>query len=247
MVSFSITDFKYGGLKMCKECGCGEINNGEKEIPVGKEILEENSKFALHNREHLDENGIVMFNLVGSPGAGKTTLLESTIPELAKEFKIAVIEGDLETDRDKQRIDKLGVPCYQICTHGACHLDAKMVHEALHELDLDDSFDMVFVENVGNLVCPADFPLGENFRVVVLSTPEGDDKPEKYPSIFYGSDAVVVSKLDLVQYLDFNLDECKRRSYRVNPKARFFAMSSKSGDGMNQWLEWVRWAAKSPR
>jgi len=172
-----------------------------------------------------------MFNLVGSPGAGKTSLLEATIPALAKEFKIAVVEGDLETQNDKERIEKLGVPCYQICTHGACHLDAKMVHHALHELDLDDSYDIVFVENVGNLVCPADFPLGEDFRVVVLSVPEGDDKPEKYPKIFHGSDAVVLTKTDLVPHLEFDVEKCRQRSYQVNPKAKFFTLSVKSGEG----------------
>ncbi len=232
---------------MCKECGCGELTHEENIIPVGQEILAENAHHAAHNKEHLQEIGVVMFNLVGSPGAGKTTLLEKTIPALSGEFKIAVVEGDLETDRDKQRIDSLGVPCFQICTHGACHLDAKMVHHALHELELDDSFDLVFIENVGNLVCPADFPLGEDFRIVVISTAEGDDKPEKYPTIFWGSDVVVVSKMDLIPYIDFEIDGCRKRSYEVNPKARFFPVSAKNSDGFDNWLEWVRWAAKTPR
>ncbi|HDG68490.1 MAG TPA: hydrogenase accessory protein HypB [candidate division Zixibacteria bacterium] len=231
---------------MCKECGCGEPERNEEIIPVAREILEENAHYALHNKEHLRKHGIVMFNFVGSPGAGKTTLLERTIPVLREEFKIAVIEGDLETQNDKERIDRLGVPCYQICTHGACHLDAKMVHHALHELDLDDSFDIVFVENVGNLVCPADFPLGEDFRVVVLSVPEGDDKPEKYPKIFHGSDAVVLTKIDLVPHLDFDVEKCRRGAYQVNPKAKFFEVSAKTGDGFQKYLDWIRWAAKTP-
>ena len=234
--------------EMCKECGCGENNIDEKgTISVGKEILAENSHIAAHNREHLDRLGVVMFNIVGSPGSGKTTLLEKTIPALKDDLKIAVIEGDLETDNDKNRIDALGVPCYQICTHGACHLDAKMVHHALHELNLDENYDIIFVENVGNLVCPADFPLGENFRVVVLSTPEGDDKPEKYPTIFHGSDAVVLSKIDIIPHIDFDTEKCRERSYNVNPKARFFTVSAKTGEGLQKWLEWVKWAANSPK
>ncbi|RKZ35018.1 hydrogenase accessory protein HypB [bacterium] len=232
---------------MCKECGCGETENKKEIIPVGREVLEENARLAVHNRQHIEKLGIVMFNIVGSPGAGKTTLLEKTIPALLDEYKIAVIEGDLETDRDKQRIDNLNVPCYQIRTHGTCHLDAKMVHHALHELELDENYDIVFVENVGNLVCPADFRLGENFRVVVLSVPEGDDKPEKYPTIFYGSDAVVLSKLDLSPYLDFDIDACRERSYRVNPGAKFFTISAKDGDGLERWIKWVRWAAQTPK
>ncbi len=234
---------------MCKECGCGdfEAQAGVEVVSVGREVLEENSKYAAHNREHVEKHGVVMFNIVGSPGSGKTTLLERTIPALREEFKIAVIEGDLETSRDKERIDALDVPCYQINTHGACHLDAKMVHHALHELGIDSSFDIVFIENVGNLICPADFPLGEDFRVVVLSVPEGDDKPEKYPTIFHGSDVVVLTKTDLLPHLSFDVDACRSRSYRVNPKAKFIPFSAVSGEGLEQWLSWVRWAAKSPR
>lgn len=233
---------------MCKECGCGEIEHKAETdvIPVGQEILAENARYAMHNREHLEKLGIVMFNIVGSPGSGKTALLERTIPLLKDEFKIAVIEGDLETDNDKERIDALGVLCYQIKTHGACHLDAKMVHNALHELKLDENYDIVFVENVGNLVCPADFALGEDFRIVVLSTPEGDDKPEKYPTIFYGSDAIVLNKLDLAPHIEFNVERCRQSSYRVNPKAKFFQISAKSGEGAQKWLQWIRWAAKKP-
>ncbi len=233
---------------MCKECGCGEVEHSDKQkvIPIGRDILAENSKYAMHNREHLEGIGVVMFNIVGSPGSGKTSLLERTIPELREKFRIAVIEGDLETANDKDRIDALEVDCYQINTHGVCHLDAKMVHHALHELGVDENFDIIFVENVGNLVCPADFPLGEDFRIVVMSTPEGDDKPEKYPIIFHGSDAVVLNKIDLAPHLEFDIERCRQNSYRTNPKAKFFQLSAKTGEGFEKWLEWVRWAAKSP-
>lgn len=231
---------------MCKECGCGDDNseNSGRVIEIGREILEENSHYAMHNREYLDGLGITMFNIVGSPGAGKTAILERTIPALSGVKKVAVIEGDVETSLDKQRIEKLGVKCYQINTHGVCHLDAKMVHDALHELELDGTYDAVFVENVGNLVCPADFPLGERFRVVVLSVPEGDDKPEKYPQIFSTADVVVVNKIDLLDFSMFNLELCKKRVYRVNPKAQFIAVSSLTGIGFDEWFNWLQWAVR---
>lgn len=233
-------------MDMCKECGCGEENTATsiQIIEVGREVLVENSHYAAHNREHLDELGITMFNIVGSPGAGKTAVLERTIPVISRERKIAVIEGDLETSFDKQRIEKLGVKCHQINTHGICHLDAKMVHEALHKLALDKSYDAVFVENVGNLVCPADFALGEKFRVVILSVPEGDDKPEKYPQIFRTADIVVVNKIDLLNPSMFNIELCKQRVYRINPKTQFVALSSLTGDGFDKWLDWICWAMK---
>ena len=235
---------------MCEHCG-NHNNSHEKEsvasFTINKDILSKNAEIAAHNREMLDRFGITMINIVGSPGSGKTTLLEKTIPAIKNEIKVAVIEGDVETSNDKERIEKLGIPCYQINTHGACHLEAEMVHKALHELCLDESYDLVFVENVGNLICPADFPLGEDFRVVVLSTAEGDDKPEKYPEIFFGSDAVILSKTDLIEHLDFDFEKCRERLLRVNPKAKLIALSAKNGKGIDEWLSWLSWAITKPR
>ena len=197
---------------MCQACGCSlkadvareglEQQRGRNTvIEVMQDLLAANDRVAVHNREHFDEHGVLAINLMSSPGAGKTALLEATIATLRDRYRIAVIEGDLETDNDAVRIRALGVPALQITTGTACHLDAQLVHRALHDLPLS-GLDLLFIENVGNLVCPASFDLGQHRNVTLLSVTEGDDKPEKYPVMFRASDLVVLSKADLLGVLD---------------------------------------------
>ncbi len=212
----------------------------DQTISLGKDIFEENDRYARRNRKKLHNSGIRTLNIVGSPGSGKTTLLEATIRYIKDEFRIAVIEGDVATDNDKLRIEALGVKAHQIITNGACHLDAKMVHDALHHLPLDERCRLLIIENVGNLICPTDFDLGEDFRVVVLSVPEGDDKPEKYPHIFHSANVIVISKIDLLPYIDFDIDKCKMLCHRVNPKAQIFVLSAKTNEGFEQWIGWIK-------
>ncbi len=239
---------------MCKDCGCGisdahdhahhqdHHNPALKEshtIEVLENILSANDHQAQHNREHLDACGVVGINLMSSPGAGKTTLLEKTIEALNGSMNIGVIEGDLETNRDAERIRSRGVPAHQITTGQACHLDAFMVHEGLHHLPLED-LDVVFVENVGNLVCPAAYDVGTHMNVVLLSVPEGEDKPAKYPVIFRAADVILLTKIDLLPYLPFRRDQFLKYVNQVNPRADFIELSPVSGEGMPQWLEWLR-------
>jgi len=197
---------------MCQACGCSLKSDLVREdlhqqrgrttvVDVLQDLLAANDRVAAHNREHFDEHGVLAINLMSSPGAGKTALLEATITALRERYCIAVIEGDLETDNDAVRIRALGVPALQITTGTACHLDAQLVHRALHDLPLS-GLDLLFIENVGNLVCPASFDLGQHRNVTLLSVTEGDDKPEKYPVIFRASDLVVLSKADLLGVLD---------------------------------------------
>ena len=190
---------------MCEECGCS-INHKEdthKEVVIFKKVLEKNDHQAEENRRHFEEHGVFAINLMSSPGAGKTSLLERTI-ERMKDLRIGVIEGDLETDRDAQRIRAKGAPAVQISTGSACHLDAFMVHKGIHDLPLEE-LDLVFIENVGNLVCPASYDVGAHMNVVLLSVVEGDDKPEKYPVMFKGAQLMVITKIDLLPFVDFNL------------------------------------------
>ena len=229
---------------MCEECGCGDEPRTEI-IPVETPILKENAKFAEHNREHLREKGVVAFNIMGSPGSGKTTLLERIAPFIVEKHGISVIEGDLATDNDAKRIGNAGITAHQINTGGGCHLDAKMVHHAMHELGFSDG-DILFIENVGNLVCPADFDLGEDFRIVVLSVPEGDDKPLKYPPMFNRADLVVLSKTDLLPHLSFDTDSFRAGLRIVNPRAKVIEFSSVSGDGAEAVVRWIEWALERP-
>ncbi len=188
---------------MCQLCGCSLKADVARTtvVEVLQDLLAANDRVAAHNREHFDEHGVFAINLMSSPGAGKTALLEATITALRERYRIAVIEGDLETDNDAARIRALGVPALQITTGTACHLDAQLVHRALHDLPLS-GLDLLFIENVGNLVCPASFDLGQHRNVTLLSVTEGDDKPEKYPVMFRASDLVVLSKADLLGVLD---------------------------------------------
>ena len=234
---------------MCTECGCGlpdkphhhEHNNqttNKKEIEVFKKLLEKNDHQADHNREHFDRYGIVAINLMSSPGAGKTTLLEKTIELLKDKYNIGVIEGDLETERDAERVRKKGAYAYQITTGQTCHLDAFMVHKGLHHLPLE-KLDIVFVENVGNLVCPASFDVGTHYNVVLLSVPEGDDKPAKYPVMFEKADLFIITKADLLPYFDFDIDRCIEEFRKINPRAEVIVLSTKTGEGLDKWIEWL--------
>lgn len=207
-------------------------------VQVGVDILAENNRAAEENRQLLARHGVVMLNLMSSPGAGKTTILERTILDLKDRMPLAVIEGDPVSTRDAERIARLGVPAVQLNTRGGCHLDARMVKEALARLDLP-RVKLVIVENVGNLVCPAEFDLGEHFRVTVLSTAEGNDKIEKYPTVFRETNLVVVNKLDLLPFTDFDLVEVKTDLAKVNPELPVLNLSAKTGEGFGVWLGWL--------
>ena len=226
---------------MCKDCGCSITHHDEKpEIKttqVIKNILDKNDEQARHNREHFEEHGVFAINIMSSPGAGKTSFLESTI-DLLQGYKIAVIEGDLETDNDAQRIRNKGVPAVQITTGQACHLDAFMVHKALHELSLDN-LDILFIENVGNLVCPASYDIGTHLNVVMLSVVEGEDKPEKYPVMFSIADILIINKLDLAPYVDFDMKKMIKSAKKVKPNIDIIALSSKTKEGFSDWIDYL--------
>ncbi len=241
---------------MCDTCGCnvttgnahllaegGELAHtagGTESIEVLGGLLAANDRQAAHNREHFDRHRVLAVNLMSSPGAGKTSLLERSIDALAGELRCAVIEGDLETENDAERIRRKGVPAVQITTGSACHLDAHLVHDALHRLDLD-AVDLLFIENVGNLVCPASFDLGQHLNVTLLSTPEGDDKPAKYPVMFRAADAVLLSKADLLPVLgDFDPAAAARCLRELASEAPLIELSARSGAGVDGWLDWLR-------
>jgi hydrogenase nickel incorporation protein HypB len=241
---------------MCDTCGCnitpgnrhlvevgGKLSHdkeGRAAVDVLHGLLDENDRQAAHNREHLARHGVLAVNLMSSPGAGKTALLEATITALGEELRIGVIEGDLETENDAERIRAHGVAAVQITTGSACHLDAHMVHDALHHIDLG-SLDLLFIENVGNLVCPASFDLGHHRNVVLLSATEGDDKPAKYPVMFRAADLMLLSKSDLLPVLDDFSPELAKKNLRAlaNP-APVLQLSARRGIGMDAWLDWLR-------
>ena len=240
---------------MCDTCGCNithgneslirpggklaKTESGREAVSVLHSLLHENDHTAQHNRQHFDQHNVLAINLMSSPGAGKTALLEATIQQLDPSIRIAVIEGDLETENDAERIRKHGVKAIQIATGSACHLDAHMIHQALHNLDLSE-FDIVFIENVGNLVCPASFDLGQHHNVTLLSVPEGDDKPAKYPVMFRTADLVMISKSDLLPILDdFKPENAKRYLRDIASTAPVIELSSKNKAGMPLWLDWI--------
>jgi len=211
-------------------------------VNVGKKILDANEKYALKNSELLAQHGKRCLNMISSPGSGKTTLLVRTISDLAGAVKIGVIEGDIQTDLDAQRIRATDAPAIQIITEGACHLSATQVHHALQELPLD-KLDIIFIENVGNLVCPSAFELGEDGKIVVLSVAEGDDKPAKYPAIFAKSKVLLVNKIDLLAggaLIDFNIERVKADARRLNRSIEIFPVSAKTGEGMAAWYDWLK-------
>jgi len=207
-------------------------------IKVYRDLMGENEKWAEQTRQYLGENGLRMINLIGSPGAGKTALLEATAQKLGDGVNFAVLEGDVETTHDAERIQALDIPVSQLLTGGACHLEAKLVHYALRDLPAGD-IDMVVVENVGNLVCPAEFDIGEEAKIAVLSVTEGEDKPLKYPLLFREAKAIVLSKIDLLPHLNFDVDLCVKYARQVNASAPIFQVSAVTGDGLQEWCDWV--------
>jgi hydrogenase nickel incorporation protein HypB len=240
---------------MCDTCGCNitegnrhlieaggkhtHTEDGSVAVEVLQNLLSENDHQAAHNREHFDRHQLLAINLMSSPGSGKTRLLETTIDRLGDKYRIAVIEGDLETENDAERIRDKGVDAVQITTGTACHLDAHMIHHALHQMNLDE-VDILFIENVGNLVCPASFDLGQHLNITLLSVTEGDDKPSKYPVIFRAADHVVITKSDLLTVLDdFSPDKAEEAVRKLAVEAPVTLTSAKSGEGFELWLGWL--------
>jgi hydrogenase nickel incorporation protein HypB len=208
-------------------------------LKLANKILTANERIAEANRRIFDEKGLFVMNLISSPGAGKTTLLETTIKAIARDVKLGVIEGDIMGTDDAERIDVLGVPVVQINTGGACHLDASMISDVLGELPLDE-IRLLVIENVGNLVCPAEFKLGEDIKVAILSLTEGHDKPLKYPVIFQEATALIISKIDLKPVLDVDVEKIRRDALSLNPALEIFEVSSKTGTGIDRWVAWIK-------
>jgi hydrogenase nickel incorporation protein HypB len=246
---------------MCDVCGCPSPGNHfhdhshddhghshgaspGRTVDVHASLFAANDALAKSNREHFDEIGAVALNLISSPGSGKTTLLEHTIEALKGEITIAVIEGDIETERDADRIRAKGVPAVQLTTGGACHLDASMIHRGFHQLQKENGgnkIDLLFIENVGNLVCPATFDLGEHERVVLVSVPEGPDKPAKYPKAFTSSQTFLITKTDLLPYFDFPIAEARAEALQLNHRLRVIDLcATKGGEGFESWLQYLR-------
>ena len=209
-----------------------------RKVVIETDILAKNNRLAEGNRALFRSKGLFVLNLVSSPGSGKTTILERTLKDLAGACRSAVIEGDQQTDNDAVRIAATGVPVKQVNTGAGCHLDAHMVLHASESFDLDN-LDLLLIENVGNLVCPASFDLGEHHKVVVLSVTEGEDKPLKYPQMFHAADIMLLNKVDLLPYLDFDLESCKEMAQRVSPGITIFEVSSRTGEGMAAWYAWL--------
>jgi len=249
--------------KMCETCGCsitpanahlvktdGKLEHtagGRESIEVLTSLLHENDHQAGHTREHFDRHGVLAVNLMSSPGSGKTALLEATIEAIGRELSIAVVEGDLETENDAERIRAHGVPAVQITTGQACHLDAHMVHGALHDMDLD-GIDVLFIENVGNLVCPASFDLGHHANVTLLSVTEGDDKPAKYPVMFRAADLMLLTKSDLLDVLDdFDTAKAERHLRELANPAAVMTLSARRPESLGPWLDWLRAAVRARR
>ncbi|WP_456485470.1 hydrogenase nickel incorporation protein HypB [Hydrogenimonas sp.] len=249
---------------MCKDCGCSITDhhhhhhhdhehsyahrathetlrrnpqlNDTKTIEIISKILDKNEHEAAHNRAHFDNHGVLAINLMSSPGSGKTTLLEHLADAVS--FKFGVIEGDLETNRDADRIKAKGIPAYQIQTGSACHLDAFMVHRGLHDMPLRD-IDVCFVENVGNLVCPASYDVGAHLNVVLVSVPEGEDKIEKYPVMFRQADLVLITKTDLLPYFDFSVENAKQAARKIKPGVDVLEVNTKDSDSLKRVADWI--------
>ncbi len=207
-------------------------------ISVVRNILEANDRIARQNRALFSENRLLAINLMSSPGAGKTSLLERTIDVLKEDFTIGVIEGDIQSSQDAERIAKRGITAVQINTDGACHLDGNMIRETFGEFNLKDT-DLLVVENVGNLVCPAEFNVGEDFKVMILSVTEGDDKPSKYPLMFHESKVLLINKIDLLPYVDCSLEKIREDSLGINPELTIFEVSCRTGEGLEGWYDWL--------
>ena len=208
-------------------------------ITIERKVLEKNDELASNNREVFRRHGTFVLNMVSSPGSGKTSLVERTLEHLKDKLRIAVIEGDVQTDFDAQRVAKFGVPVVQIITNGGCHLDAKLVHDALNSLTLN-GIQLLIIENVGNLVCPANYDLGEHIKVVLASTTEGDDKPLKYPAMFRNASVLLVNKIDLLPYVQCTLGDLKDNALRMNPSLNIFETSCTTRHGIDRWCEWLQ-------
>jgi hydrogenase nickel incorporation protein HypB len=208
-------------------------------VKVVSHILEANDRIAVENKKLFKESGVYVINLMSAPGAGKTSLIEKTIQELSGKLKIGVIEGDIAGSDDARRIANLHIPVVQINTGGACHLDANMISEVLVDLPLND-LDLLIIENVGNLVCPAEFKVGENIKVMLLSIAEGDDKPLKYPLMFQESSALILNKMDLLPYTNASIEKIRKNSLSLNPKLKIFEVSCRTGEGIGKWVKWLQ-------
>ena len=240
---------------MCETCGCGTANEHHhhehdhghhhdhehshtRTVTLEQKVLAENDALAAHNRALLAERGITAINLISAPGSGKTLLLEKTLERLDGKIKCAVITGDQQTDRDAQRLQGKGARIHQIETISACHLDAHQVSHAIAHV-LEDDTRLLFIENVGNMVCPTAFDLGESFKVALLSTPEGEDKPIKYPVLFAISKAILLTKMDLAEPLEWDLSACRQYIQQVQPGANVIELSARTGDGMEAWIDYL--------
>jgi len=207
-------------------------------IKVERKVLEKNDELAARNREIFRQNGLFAVNMVSSPGSGKTSILERTLEYLNGTLRVTVIEGDVQTDLDAQRVAKFGVPVVQIITNGGCHLDANLIQNALGNVELK-GVQLLVIENVGNLVCPANYDLGEDMKIVVASTTEGDDKPLKYPGMFRNASALIINKIDLIPYVNCNLEELKNNALRINPALKVFETSCTTKQGIAEWCKWL--------
>ena len=240
---------------MCTDCGCEPAQHhhhdhdhahthehghdaGAKTIRIEEDIFGKNNRLAAANRALFSDKGLFVLNLVSSPGSGKTSILERTLTDLGGRHSFAVLEGDQQTRNDADRIAATGAPVHQINPGAGCHLDAHMVGHGVEHFDLDAA-DLLMIENVGNLVCPASFDLGEDHKVAVLSITEGEDKPIKYPNMFHAADVMLINKIDLLPYLRFDMEKCKDFARRVNPNIRIFELSCESGEGMDAWYRWL--------
>jgi len=242
---------------MCETCGCGNTElpehthshdhqaghshhheEGERIVRLERDILNENNLLAARNRGFFEGRNILCLNLVSSPGSGKTTILEKTVGLLGKRFPVFIIEGDQQGNLDAVRLEKLGVPVKQINTGSGCHLDAHMVAHAIHDLN-PPAGSVVFIENVGNLVCPALFDLGEKARVLIMSVTEGDDKPVKYPFMFRSSDLCLINKTDLLPYVPFDIPAARNNALEIRPDLKFIEISAQNGSGMAEWINWI--------
>ena len=207
-------------------------------IDLDKKILDKSERFAQENRELLDAHGVFMIDLLASPGAGKTSTIKATINALRERFNIAIIEGDIASNVDAVRIKEMGIPAVQINTGGSCHLEGDMINKALKVLDLPNT-DLIIIENVGNLVCPTDFYLGEDLKVMILSVPEGDDKPLKYPGIFQAAKAIILNKVDTLPVFDFDMPAFEERILNLNPQAPLFKIAATKENGVDSWSAWL--------
>lgn len=240
---------------MCTDCGCGPSSHHHQHgseqskgriVRVEEDLLAKNNRLAAENRRIFHETGLLVINLVSSPGSGKTTLLERTLTDLQHQFRFAVLEGDQQTNNDAARIAATGVPAVQINTGSGCHLDAHMVGHGVEAFDLP-ALHILMIENVGNLVCPASFDLGEDMKIALLSVTEGEDKPLKYPDMFKAAEVLILTKIDLLPYLCFDIEQCKAFARQINPRIHIFELSCQSGKGLDLWYDWLRQKVASKR